>query len=264
MPHHRILFWPGASLAMAVLLAVSIASTSRGSFQATGKSAQDPFQVAEKAAADSTGKTDKKVEDKKKAEPEFVRKTDEEWAKILNPAVFRVTRWKETEPAFSGQYVAFHGRGTFLCACCNAELFDAQHKFDSGTGWPSFWRPISVKAVVNALDNSEAEQRIEVMCRRCGAHLGHVFDDNPAAPTGLRYCINSLSLKLKRPDGTTARTTSVKGKTKAKARTTVKTRSKTSSKTAPSSKATAKTTEPEPQGSSEEKPNGSKTPTTGN
>ncbi len=118
MLHHRILFWPCASLAMAVLLAVSIATTGRGSFQAPRQSAtgsaQDPFQVAEKAAADSTGKTDKKSEEKKKAEPEFVRKTEEEWAKILHPAVFRVTRWKETEPAFSGKYATGHYRGTFI------------------------------------------------------------------------------------------------------------------------------------------------------
>ena len=116
-----------------------------------------------------------KVGDKEKAgvkkavEPEFVRKTDEEWAKVLNPAVFRVTRWKETEPAFSGRYATGHYRGTFICACCGAELFYAQHKFDSGTGWPSFWRPVANNAIQRAIDNSEAEQRIEVMCRRCGA-----------------------------------------------------------------------------------------------
>jgi peptide-methionine (R)-S-oxide reductase len=258
MPNHRFLSWSCTSATLAVLLVVSIATAGQGSFQAAEKSAgaaQDPFQVAEKAAAESSAKTDAKSTEKKKAEPEYVRKTDEEWAKILNPAVFRVTRWKETEPAFSGKYATGHYRGTFICACCDAELFNADHKFDSGTGWPSFWRPISQKAVVNAVDNSEAEQRIEVMCRRCGAHLGHVFDDNPAAPTGLRFCINSLSLKLKSPDGTVAKTTSVKGK--AKAKTTVKTRSKSVTKKAPA-KATAKSTAPEPQESSEEKPADSK------
>ena len=129
--------------------------------------------------------------------------------------MFRVTRWKETEPAFSGRYATGHYRGTFICACCGAELFNAQHKFDSGTGWPSFWRPVANKAIQRAIDNSEAEQRIEVMCRRCGAHLGHVFDDNPAAPTGLRYCINSLALKLKANDGTVAKDASSRTKAKA-------------------------------------------------
>jgi peptide-methionine (R)-S-oxide reductase len=258
MPNHRFLFGLCSSGAMAVLLVVSIATAGQGTLQAVEKSAtgsaQDPFQVAEKAAADSSAKTDAKSADKKKVEPEFVRKTDEEWAKLLNPAVFRVTRWKETEPAFSGRYATGHYRGTFVCACCAAELFNADHKFDSGTGWPSFWRPVSAKAIVNAVDNSDpAEQRIEVMCRRCGAHLGHVFDDNPAAPTGLRYCINSLSLKLKPPEGTVAKTTSVK----AKAKGSVKSRSKSGLQTAPG-KATPKTTASEPQESSGEKTGGSK------
>jgi peptide-methionine (R)-S-oxide reductase len=200
--------------------------------------AQDPFQVPEKPASGSTAPDSSRASEKpgtepagkagenssaKKAEPEFVRKTDEEWAKILkDPAVFMVTRQKATEPAFSGRYAAGHYRGTFLCACCDAagveqQLFNAQHKFDSGTGWPSFWRPVSDRVLQTAVDNSEAEQRIEVMCRRCGAHLGHVFNDNPAAPTGLRYCINSLALKLKPLGGaSTAKAASAKTKTKAK------------------------------------------------
>ena len=110
---------------------------------------RDPFDVAEKAASESSSKVGEKEKAgaKKAVEPEFVRKTDEEWARILNPAVFRVTRWKETEPAFSGRYATGHYRGTFICACCGAELFHAQHKFDSGTGWPSFWRPVANNAI---------------------------------------------------------------------------------------------------------------------
>ena len=254
MPDRRLSFGSCASATMAAVLVVSLATAGRGSFQAAQSaptSSKDPFQVAEKSAGDTSAKTDAKSAEKKTAEPEFVRKTEEEWAKILNPSVFRVTRWKETEPAFSGRYATGHFRGTFLCACCNAELFNADHKFDSGTGWPSFWRPISAKAFVNAVDNSEAEQRIEVMCRRCGAHLGHVFDDNPDAATGLRYCINSLSLKLKPPEGTAAKTTSGKGKTKA--RTAAKTRSKKTP-----TKPSAKTTTPEPEESSGEKSSSTK------
>ncbi len=254
MPFHRFSFGSCASSSLAVLLVVSISAASQGSFQADEKSgagfAQDPFQVAEKAAAESSAKKDEKSAEKKKAEPEFVRKTDEEWAKLLHPAVFRVTRWKETEPAFSGKYATGHYRGTFLCACCNAELFNADHKFDSGTGWPSFWRPSTQKSIVTGVDNSEAEQRIEVMCRRCGAHLGHVFDDNPAAPTGLRYCINSLSLKLKPLEGTSARTTAVKGKAKAKS--TAKSRSKSGSMKA---KTTAPDSKPGEDTSAGSKPN---------
>ncbi len=107
-----------------------------------------------------------------------------------------VTRMKSTEPAFSGKYARGHFKGTFLCVCCGAKLFDAKHKFESGTGWPSFWRPVNEKAVDTAWDYSEpAEARVEVTCHRCGAHLGHVFQDGPP-PTGLRYCMNSLALKL--------------------------------------------------------------------
>jgi len=181
--------------------------------------AQDPFQVAEKPAPEAKGKTDEKTSSKK-AESEFVRKTDEEWQKILSPAEYMVTRMKTTEPAFTGKYATGHYRGTFVCVCCGAELFNAQHKFESGTGWPSFWRPVSDKALQRAIDNSDpAEQRIEVMCRRCGAHLGHVFADGPP-PTGLRYCLNSVSLKLKPLAGaSSAKPASTKTRAKAKTRT---------------------------------------------
>jgi peptide-methionine (R)-S-oxide reductase len=133
---------------------------------------------------------------KKEQEPEHIFKTPEEWRKLLTPEQFMVTRMKATENAFSGKYATGHFKGTFLCVCCGAKVFDASHKFESGTGWPSFWRPVSPKAIDNAWDYSEpAETRVEVACHRCGAHLGHVFQDGPP-PTGLRYCINSLALRL--------------------------------------------------------------------
>jgi peptide-methionine (R)-S-oxide reductase len=196
----------------------------------TDAGSQDPFQAAaEKADAEASKKGGAKADDKKKAPPEFIRKTDAQWKKILNPYVYAVTREKMTEPAGSGQYPADrHYRGVFVCACCDAvdvysPLFNAQHKFDSGTGWPSFWRPYSQKSLATAIDTSNpAERRVEVMCRRCGAHLGHVFDDNPAAPTGLRFCINSLSIKLKAPEGADAKTTPAGSRPKAKANTKAK------------------------------------------
>jgi peptide-methionine (R)-S-oxide reductase len=132
-----------------------------------------------------------------KVEVTRVVKTDEEWRKLLSPLAFQVTREQGTERAFSGEYDQNHLDGLYRCICCNTALFDSRAKFDSGTGWPSFWQPISRANVAEAADSSLGISRVAVSCRLCDAHLGHVFDDGPR-PTGLRYCMNSVSLKFLR------------------------------------------------------------------
>lgn len=122
-----------------------------------------------------------------------VEKSEAEWRAELTPEQYHVCREKGTERAFTGAYYANKGRGTYRCACCGAELFDSSSKYDSGTGWPSFYEPASPVAVEAEEDRSHGMIRTEVHCSRCGAHLGHVFPDGPR-PTGLRYCINSVSL----------------------------------------------------------------------
>jgi len=126
--------------------------------------------------------------------PDKVVKTDEQWRRELAPEQYRVLRHKGTERPFTGAYWNAHDSGTYLCAGCGAELFGAGDKFDSGTGWPSFSKPLGPRAVEMERDSSHGMERVEVHCRRCGGHLGHIFQDGPA-PTGERYCINSLSLK---------------------------------------------------------------------
>jgi len=173
-------------LALVVVLAIP-AGRATGGGAAKGASASGRNSMQSKS--DSVG---------------HVAHTDQEWKQRLTADQYRVLRQKGTEPAFTGAYWNDHTTGTYVCSACGLTLFDSHTKFDSGTGWPSFWQPIAPSHVKIVRDASYGMVREEVECARCGGHLGHVFDDGPA-PTGQRYCMNSVSLKLEKSPATATR-----------------------------------------------------------
>ena len=137
------------------------------------------------------------IAQKKTSGPEKISKSNEEWKRILSSEQYYITRQAGTEAPYSSPLLEIHDKGTFNCVCCDLPLFSSDTKFDSQTGWPSFWAPISKRNVQEKVDKSLAEVRTEVLCARCDAHLGHVFEDGPP-PTGLRYCMNGVALKFSR------------------------------------------------------------------
>ena len=177
----------------AIYFAVGIAAASLTAF---GLNVQAQDKAKTQAPTANAKKTEKKMQTTEKSEKiEKIVKTDAEWKKQLSPLAYEVLRQKGTERAFTGATWNEHRKGTYVCAACDLPLFSSDTKFESGTGWPSFFQPIAKSHIADQADTSYGMSRDEVLCARCSGHLGHVFDDGPR-PTGLRYCMNSVSMKF--------------------------------------------------------------------